>query len=149
MFEAGQRISEEKMGKRSSKSSVRSSVKSRSSKISRPSTTLSRGKALQAKARKAELATKLEAESVRLQAEYVAAAAISKVYENAIKEDEEQYLSSDDPDPDDNLNPMGLSPVDRLDARSLGKPYHGKGIFQPYIELWFVPMYDSNTPLSH
>ena len=42
MVEAGQRISEEKREKRSSKSSIRSSVKSRSSKISRPSTTSSR-----------------------------------------------------------------------------------------------------------
>ena len=37
---------------------------------------------------------------MRLQAEF-AAAAISKLYEDAIKEDEEQYLGSDDPDNDD------------------------------------------------
>ena len=38
---------------------------------------------------------------MRLQAESAAAAAISKVCEDAIKEDEEQYLGSDDPDNDD------------------------------------------------
>ena len=44
-------------------------------------------------------AARKEAERVRLRAEF--AAAISKVYGDAIKEDEEQYLGSDDPDSDD------------------------------------------------
>ena len=35
---------------------------------------------------------------VRLMAEYAAANAVSRVYEDAIKEDNEQYLGSDDPD---------------------------------------------------
>ena len=38
---------------------------------------------------------------VKLKAEFSAAAAISKVNEDAIEEDEEQYLGSDDPDFDD------------------------------------------------
>jgi hypothetical protein len=39
-----------------------------------------------------------EAERVKLIAECEVAAAVSKVYEDANKEDEEQDLSSDDPD---------------------------------------------------
>ena len=44
---------------------------------------------------------KREAERTRLIAECAIAAAVSKVYEDAIKEDAEQYLGSDDPDKDD------------------------------------------------
>ena len=107
MVDAGQRISE--LERNSSKSSARTN----SSKASRASTTSSRARALQAKARQAELEARIaqldhveaagkEAERVRLRAEFAAAAAaISKVYEDAIKEDEEQYLGSDDPDSDD------------------------------------------------
>ena len=43
---------------------------------------------------------KREAERTRLMAERAIAAAVSKVYEDAIKEDAEQYLGSDDPDND-------------------------------------------------
>ena len=63
----------------------------------------------------------MEAESVWLQAEYVAAAAISKVYEDAIKEDEEQYLSSDDPYPDEKPEPYGTEP-----SRQAGRPISGE-----------------------
>ena len=108
MVEASRRISEERVERRSSKSSV----KTQNSKVSRASTTSSKAKALHAKARQAELeariaqldqveAAKKEAERVKLKAEFAAAAAISKVYENATKEDEEQYLGCDDPDIDD------------------------------------------------
>ena len=91
------------------KLSTRQSVRSKSSKASRCSINSSRAKALQAKAKRAELearlaqlddveAAKKEAERVRLMAECAAANAVSKVYEDAIKEDNEQYLGSDDPD---------------------------------------------------
>ena len=88
---------------------TRQSVRSKSSKTSQCSTTSSRAKALEAKAKRAELearlaqldhveAAKKEAERVTLMAECAAANAVSKVYEDAIKEDNEQYLGSDDPD---------------------------------------------------
>ena len=91
------------------KLSARQSEKSKSSKASRCSINSSRAKALEAKAKRAELearlaqlddveAAKKEAERVRLMAECAAANAVSKVYEDAIKEDTEQYLGSDDPD---------------------------------------------------
>ena len=91
------------------KLSTRQSVRSKSSKASRCSINSSRAKALEAKAKRAELearlaqlddveAAKKEAERVRLMAECAAANAVSKVYEDAIKEDNEQYLGSDDPD---------------------------------------------------
>ncbi|XP_067045500.1 uncharacterized protein [Acropora muricata] len=91
------------------KLSARQSKKSKSSKASRCSINSSRAKALEAKAKRAELearlaqlddveAAKKEAERVRLMAECAAANAVSKVYEDAIKEDTEQYLGSDDPD---------------------------------------------------
>ena len=71
----------------------------------------SRARDLQAKAKQAELeariaqldnaeAARKEAERARLRADFAAAVAISKVYEDAIKEDEEQYLGSDDPGDD-------------------------------------------------
>ena len=41
-----------------------------------------------------------EADRATLRADFAAAAAISKVYEDASKEDEEQYLGSDDPGDD-------------------------------------------------
>ena len=86
--------------------STRQSVRSKSSKASRCSTASSRAKALEAKAKRNELearlaqldhveAAKKEAEMVRLMAECAAANAVSKVYEDAIKQ---QYLGSDDPD---------------------------------------------------
>ena len=94
------------------------SVRSKGSKSSHASTTSSKAKAraLEAKAKHAELqariaqldqveAAKKEAERVRLTAESAAAAAaaaaIGKVYEDAIKEENEQYLGSDDPDNDE------------------------------------------------
>ena len=77
------------------------SVRSKSSIASRSSTTSSRAKALEAKAKRAELearlaqldqAAKKEGERVRLMAEFAGANAVSKVYEDAIKEDNKQYL---------------------------------------------------------
>ena len=104
MIDAGQRINEEWK-------STKSSAKTKSSKASHASSTSSRARALQAKARQAELeaqiaqldnveAVRKEAERARLRADFAAAAAISKVNEDAIKEDEEQYLGSDDPGDD-------------------------------------------------
>ena len=55
-------------------------------------------------------AARKEVERVRLQAEYVAAAAISEVYEDVIKEDEEQYFGSEDPDLDDKTEPYETEP---------------------------------------
>ena len=46
-------------------------------------------------------AARKEAERVRLTAECAAAAAVSKVYKDAIKKDNEQYLGSDGPDNED------------------------------------------------
>ncbi|PFX30400.1 hypothetical protein AWC38_SpisGene4851 [Stylophora pistillata] len=126
MIEASLRVREEKDERRSSKSTV----KTRSSKFSRASTTPSKAKAVQAKVRQAELeagiaqlhqveAARKEAERVKLEAEFAAAAAASKVYEDAIKEDEEQYLGSDDPDidgtdpshwPEPKRHPEGFKP---------------------------------------
>ena len=94
------------------KNSTKSSLKSKNSKASRASTTSSRTRALEAKAKEVELRTRIaqldqvetakrEAERTRLIAECAIAAAVSKVYEDAIKEDAEQYLGSDDPDKDD------------------------------------------------
>lgn len=91
------------------KLSTGQSVRSKSSKASRCSINSSRAKGLEAKAKRAELqarlaqlddveAAKKESERVRLMAECAAANAVSKVYEDAIKEDNEQYLGSDDPD---------------------------------------------------
>ena len=104
MFDTDQRIRESKL--------ERSSVKSKSSKSSRVSVVSSKARALEAKAKQAKLeeriaqldqveAAKREAERVRLKAECVAAAAVSKVYEDAVKEDTEQYLGSHDLDNDD------------------------------------------------
>ena len=67
---------------------------------------------MEAKAKEIELTTRIarldhvetarrKAETTRLMAECAIAAAVSKVYEDAIKEDAEQYLESDDPDNDD------------------------------------------------
>ena len=94
------------------RNSTKSSVKSKISKASRASTTSSRARALEAKAKEVELRARIaqldhvetakrEAERTRLTAECAIAAAVSKVYEDAIKEDAEQYLGSDDPDNDD------------------------------------------------
>ena len=104
MIDAGQRINEERK-------STKSSAKSKSSKASHASSNSSKARALQAKAKQAELeariaqldnveAARKEAERARLRADFAAAVAISKVYEDAIKEDEEQYLGSDDPGDD-------------------------------------------------
>lgn len=102
IVEASLRIIDDRLERRSSKSGV----KTRSSRFSCASTTSSKAKALQAKARQEELeariaqldqveAARKEAERVKLEAEF-AAAAVSKVYEDAIKEDEEQYLGCDE-----------------------------------------------------
>lgn len=102
IVEASLRIIDDRLERRSSKSGV----KTRSSRFSCASTTSSKAKALQAKAgqeeseaRIAQLdqveAARKEAERVKLEAEF-AAAAVSKVYEDAIKEDEEQYLGCDE-----------------------------------------------------
>ena len=48
------------------------------------------------------------------------AAAIGKVYENAIKEDEEQYMGSDDPDLDDKPEPCVTEPG-RQAGRSISR----------------------------
>ena len=72
---------------------------------------------MEAKAKEVELKTRIaqldhvetakrKVERTRLMAECAIAAAVSKVYEDAIKEDAEQYLESDDPDNDDaNMKP--------------------------------------------
>ena len=117
MFDTDQRIRESKL--------ERANVKSKNSKSSRVSVVSSKVRALEAKAKQAKLeariaqldqveAAKREAERMRLKAECVAAAAVSKVYEDAVKEDTEQYLGSDDPDNDDipidaGHRPSGLS----------------------------------------
>ena len=88
-------------------------MKSKISKASRASTTSSRTRALGAKAKEVELKTRIvqldhvetakrEAERTRLMTECAIAAAVSKVYVDAIKEDAEQYLGSDDPDNGEN-----------------------------------------------
>ena len=98
MTDAGRRLNEERK-------STQSSAKTRSSRASHASSNSSRARALQAKAKQAELeariaqldnveAARKEAERARLRADFAAAVAISKVYEDAIKEDEEQYLGS-------------------------------------------------------
>lgn len=107
MIDANQRIRDEKIEKGSAKS-----IKSKGSRSSKLSTTSSRVKALEAKARQAELeariaqldqveSAKKEAERAKLMAERAAVAAVNKVYEDAMKEDDEQYLGSDDPDIND------------------------------------------------
>ena len=89
--------------------SIRSSRKSKSSKCSRSSISSYRAKAVEAKAKHAELktriayldtveATRKESERAKLMTEYLVAAAASKVYEQAVKEEDEQYLGSNDPD---------------------------------------------------
>ena len=71
------------------------------------------------------------------------------MYEDAIKEDEEQYLGSDDLTLTTNLNHMGLSQVDRLNARFLRKPLSGKeGGGLSTLELQFAPMQNWNILLS-
>ena len=76
------------------------------------SITSPRAKTLEDKAKHAELEARIaqldqvkaawkEATIARLAAECAAAAAASKVYEDAIKKDNEQYLGSDDPDKED------------------------------------------------
>ena len=108
MTNAEQQIRDEEREKNSTKSSL----KSKNSKASRASTFSSRTRALKAKAKEIELRTRIaqldqvgtakrEAERTRLLAESAIAAAVSKVYDDAIKEDAEQYLGSDDPDKDD------------------------------------------------
>ena len=99
MTNAEQQIRDEEREKNSTKSSL----KSKNSKASRASTTSSRTRALEAKAKEVELRTRIaqldqvetakrEAERTRLIAECAIAAAVSKVYEDALKEDAEQYL---------------------------------------------------------
>ena len=100
MIDAGRRISEERK-------STKSSAKAKSSNASRASSNSSRARALQAKAKPAELeariaqldnveAARKKAERARLREDFAAAVAISKVYDDAIKKDEEQNLGSDD-----------------------------------------------------
>ena len=107
----------------------------KNSKASRTSSTSSRTRAQETKAKEAELkarvgqldqveAAKTEAERARLMAE-CAIAAVSKVYEDAAKEDEEQYLGSDDPD-NDNANPDN-----RLTKEGLLKSSVNSGTNQP------------------
>ena len=108
MANAKQQIRDEERERNSTKASVTSKI----SKASRASTTSSRARALGAKAKEVELKARImqldhvetakrEAERTRLMAECAIAAAVSKVYEDVIKEDVEQYLGSDDPDNDD------------------------------------------------
>ena len=86
---------------------IRQSVRSKNSKAPQYSTTSSEAKALEVKAKYAELEARLaqlwqleaaikERERVRLMAEWVSANAVSKAYEDTIKEDNEQHLGSDD-----------------------------------------------------
>ena len=107
MANAEQQIRDEERERNSTKSSVKSKI----SKASRASTTSSRARALEAKAKEVELRARIaqldhvetakrEAERTRLTAECAIAAAVGKVYEDAINEDAEQYLGSDDPDND-------------------------------------------------
>ena len=81
----------------------------KSFKASQLSNTSSRAKGLEARAKCAELETRLaqldydeaprkEARRVRLITECTASNAVSKVYKSAIKEDNEKYLGSDEPD---------------------------------------------------
>jgi len=104
MIDDGRRSNEERK-------STKWSAKTKNSKTSHASSTSSRATALQAKAEQAELeariaqlgnveAARKAAERARLRADFAAVAAINKVYEDAIKEDEEQYLGSDDPGED-------------------------------------------------
>ena len=92
--------------------SIRSSRKCKSSKSSRSSISSYRAKATEAKAKHAELkariayidtveATRKESKRAKLMTEYLAVAAASKVYEQAVKEEDEQYLGSEDPDEKD------------------------------------------------
>ena len=122
---AEQQTRSEKWERNSTKSRMKCSKNSRASRTC-TSTTSSSARALEAKAKEAELkrkvdqldqveAAKTEAERARLMAECTIAAAVSKVYEDAAKEDEEQYLGSDDPD-NDNANPEN-----RLTKESLFK----------------------------
>ena len=68
-------------------------------------------------------AARKEVERVRLQAEYVAAAAISEVYEDVIKEDEEQYFGSEDPDLDDKTEPYETEPSIEPGSSISGKTF--------------------------
>ena len=89
---------------------------------------------------------------MRLKAECVAAAAVSKVYEDAVKEDTEQYLGSDDPDNDDipidaGQGPSGLSV--RVNDVTLKQPIvpaaeQSKGTLNPGAAEFVLPA----TPLS-
>ena len=108
MAKAEEQIRDEERERNSTKSSVKSKI----SKAPRASTTSSRARALGAKAKKVELKTRIvqldhvetakrEAERTRLMTECAIAAAVSKVYEDAITEDVQQCLGSDDPDNDD------------------------------------------------
>ena len=83
-----------------------------SNKSSRASSAVTRVKALEAKARKVELESKIaqldcvenamkEAKRAQLNAEHATAAAVSKVYEDGDREDDEQYLGSDNPEMED------------------------------------------------
>ena len=105
MVDTDRQIREE----REERNSPKSSVKTRSSKSSHAS---SKAKAVEAKAKQGELEAKIaqleqveaarkEAERVTLVAECAVAAAVSKVYEDAIKKDDKQYLGSDNPDNED------------------------------------------------
>ena len=86
------------------------SVSGHSSHSSKRSTVSStKQRAIQAKARMAEMKSRLDnlesvetarkkAERAELEAEFATAAAVSKVYDDALNEENEQYLGSDDPD---------------------------------------------------
>lgn len=125
-----QEIDSRARNKKSTKGSVKSSARSRVSKHSNASSTSSRAKFLEAKAKQAELQAKLavfdkiataekresdkkrEVERVKLMADCEVAAAVSKVYEDAERENEEQALGSDDPDAPEyrELPRPGMSP---------------------------------------
>ena len=89
---------------------------------------------------------------MRLKAECVAATAVSKVYEDAVKEDTEQYLGSDDPDNDDipidaGHGPSGLSV--HVNDVTLNQPIvpaaeQSKGTLNPDAAEFVLPV----TPLS-
>ena len=103
MVEADQRIRQDK----AETTSTKLIVESRGSKSSCVSITSSRPRALEAKTKHAELESRItqldqveaaQKEAEILTTECAAAVAVIKVYEDAIKEDNEQYLLSNDSD---------------------------------------------------
>ena len=123
MTEANLHLREE----RAERHSTWSRVGSNKSKSCRASSAVTRVKALEAKARKVELESESkiaqldcvenamkEAKRAQLNAEHVTAAAVSKVYEDGAKEDDERYLGSHDPDMEDEKCYQPYNPSSRF-----------------------------------